>query len=133
MVAEDRRFWDKLRKADTSLRTEKMQLALLVQVNWVQVLDDCGYVPPPRAGDVAWELIRDIGALNESRGNRTTAAFPESAVADLRAELEMLAGRLNGELATPEGKRTRVWWGSLRHLAGIGLEALRHINLASLL
>ena len=129
-VIQDREFWDKLRQADVDVRKAvDGHLALLVQVPWAQVLEDCGYVPPPRADDVAHELTRDVEALVHARQNGAT---PDGAVNDLRTGLEELVGRLNRELATPQPERNGAWRRRLRHLAGVGLEVLRHVNLARL-
>ena len=129
-VVQDRKFWDKLRQADTDVRkAADGQLALLVQVPWVQVLKDCGYIPPPRADDVAQELTRDVKALVDARRNGVT---PDDVVDDLRRGLEELVRLLNRELAIPQPDRNPAWRRRLRHLAGVGLEVLRHVNLASL-
>jgi hypothetical protein len=132
-VVQDDEFWGKVRAADESLSgATAEQLTVLAQVPWVQVLNDCRYVPPPRAEDVANELIHDIRAVVERRGNDLAAALQYDTAAELRRELQTFVARLNGTLTTPQGERGSRWWRSLRRLAGVGLEALRHVNLASL-
>ncbi len=132
-VVQDNEFWGKIRAADQKLSDATAeQLKVLAQVPWVQVLNDCRYVPPPRAEDVAEELLRDIAAVVERGSNDPAAALQYDTAAELRRELQTFVARLNGKLATPQGERGSRWWHSLRHLASAGLEALRHVNLASL-
>jgi hypothetical protein len=129
-VVQDNEFWGKVRAADENLSgATAEQLKVLTQIPWVQVLNDCRYVPPPRAEDVANELLRDIGAVAKRRND---PALRYDTAAELRRELQRFVASLNGKLATPHGEQGSRWWHSLRHLAGAGLEALRHVNLASL-
>jgi hypothetical protein len=118
-VVDDKSFWARLRTADDG--EDRQQLALLVQVPWAKVLSAHGYTPPPRAVDVERELVADIGAL--AKGNDADR---------LRADLRAFVRRLDNTLASP-GHERESWLRRLRHLAGVGLEVLRNVNLASLL
>ena len=129
-VVEDRRFWDKLRQANADVRAAPdEQLRLLVQVPWIQVLTECRYKPPPQAVDVAHELNDNVKALVDARKHR---ANPDRAMDDLRSGLKELVGLLNQELEKPQSERDATWRRRLRHLAGAGLDVLRHVNLARL-
>jgi len=108
---------------------ETQYLGYLVQIQWVQVLNDCGYVPPPRIDQVACEVACDVRALVDNRDN---AAALDDSVDQLRSYLQAVVDGLNRQLATPQKDRDSRWWRRLRHRAGVGLEVLRHVNLASL-
>ncbi|WP_279581098.1 hypothetical protein [Fodinicola feengrottensis] len=120
-LSADNELWGTF-EAVADAAPARQQLALVVSLDWPAILDTVLYRSPPPTELVASELA----AVTVRTGEPPPWA-------DLRERLRWLGATLGDDVLDPATTGDHLWWRRLQERVGFGWDAVRRINLVTVL